>query len=268
MPDFDALFENYLQKWLEENKGKYTADELEDMLPQLYEEYVTTPCEEADGLAPEQYYARIDDANELIDIFVKANEGDGNACSLLLDRIIEVDACVPILKELVVKPNDAKIVIGAMNLLDEMGGDHPLSNYASWLVNPDVDEGVAEKSAEILKEHAESVKEQLLSSLDKATQAQKLIIADVLVDASKDERTYALLKELFQAGENIPYCAGLIAKYGDERAAEFLFPALDECNYMEFIEIRNAIEQMGGVVDDSYRDFSADPYYKAIKNLK
>ena len=86
-----------------------------------------------------------------------------------------------------------------MNLLDEMGGDHPLSDYASWLVNPDVDEGVAEKSAEILKEHAESVKEQLLSSLDKATQAQKLIIADVLVDASKDERTYALLKELFQA---------------------------------------------------------------------
>ena len=46
-----------------------------------------------------------------------------------------------------------------------------------------------------------------------------------------------------------------------------MYPALDDCNYLEFIEIRNAIETMGGVVDDSYRDFSDDEYYKAIKHL-
>ena len=44
--------------------------------------------------------------------------------------------------------------------------------------------------------------------------------------------------------------------------------ALDDSNYLEFMEIRNAIEQLGGVVDDTYRDFTDDPYYKAIKHLK
>ena len=77
-----------------------------------------------------------------------------------------------------------------------------------------------------------------------------------------------ILKELFEKSKNIPYIAGLIGKYGDERCAEFLYPALDNCNYLEFIEIRSAIEALGGVVDDTYRDFTDDEYYKAIKNLK
>lgn len=268
MLDFDALFEEFLKNWLEEHKGEYTADELEEKVPELYEEFVTSPCDQVDGITPEAYFASITEPDELVDAFVEANEGDGNACSLLIDRIIEVPECATGLERLVLTSTDAKTVISAMNLLEEMGADQPLSKYAEWLTDETVDEGVAEKAGEILKENPAPVKEQLLSALDKASVWQKQIIADVLVEAGKDERTFALLKELFETGDNVPYSAGLLAKYGDERAAEFLFPALDECNYLEFIEIRNAIEQMGGVVDDSYRDFSDDPYYKAIKNIK
>ena len=73
---------------------------------------------------------------------------------------------------------------------------------------------------------------------------------------------------MFKNGNNVPLYAGFIGKYGDERAMTYLYPALDNCNYVDFTEIRNAIEQLGGTVDDEYRDFSSDPYYKALKNLK
>ena len=44
-----------------------------------------------------------------------------------------------------------------------------------------------------------------------------------------------------------------------------LYRALDNCNYAEYIEIKNAIERLGGIVDDA-RDFSDDPTYILIKS--
>ena len=44
-----------------------------------------------------------------------------------------------------------------------------------------------------------------------------------------------------------------------------LYRALDTASYADYIEIRNAIESLGGVVDDQLRDFTDDEEYKAIK---
>ena len=105
------------------------------------------------------------------------------------------------------------------------------------------------------------------SKLNKSP-TQVRLIAEILVGAEKDERTYALLEDLFKNGNNVSLYAGFIGKYGDERAMEYLYKALDDCNYADFIEIRSAIEDLGGTVDDEFRDFSSDPYYKALKNIK
>ena len=93
------------------------------------------------------------------------------------------------------------------------------------------------------------------------------MIAEVLVNAKRDDRTLRLLEELFAQGDNVPFYAGLMGKYGDERASAMLYRALDTCNYMEYVEIKNAIERMGGVVEDS-RDFTDDPYYRAMKSIE
>lgn len=268
MIDTDKMFEKHLKNWLKNHRDEFTADEAEDMLPELYEQWVTSPLDELGGISPEQYFQNVTDPKELVEAFVDAQKGDGNACSLLLDRITEVAECAPLLEKIVLSNGNPKITIAAMNVLEESGAEQPYTQYADWLTDGNVDDGVRELAAEILKNNAAAVKERLISALGNATAAQKQVIADVLVEAGKDERTFALLKELFLSGDNVPYTAGLLGKYGDERAAEFMYPALDDCNYLEFIEIRNAIEQMGGVVDDSYRDFSDDEYYKAIKHLK
>lgn len=268
MIDSDKLFEKHLKKWLDEHKGEYTADETEEMIPELYEKWVTTPSAETDGVTPEEYFARVTDPGVLVDEFVRTNRGDGNPCSLLLDRIAEVPECATGLIKIIEENADPKTVIAAMDVLDESGAEQPLGYYAGLIVDENADEGVVEKAAEILKENADAVRDALFAEIPKANNAQKQIIADILVETDRDDRTFELMKELFAAKENVPFIAGLLGKYGDERAAAFLYPALDDSNYLEFMEIRNAIEQLGGVVDDTYRDFTDDPYYKAIKHLK
>ena len=267
MLDFDALFEEYLREWLNAHSGEFTADELEEKVPELYEQFVTSPCDEADGLTPEEYYARFTSPEELVNTFVVCSEGEGNACSLLLDRITEVEGCGEYLSKIIENGASDKVLIAAMNLLEEMDAIQPISVYASWLGDENKDEGVVEKAVEILKLNAEKVKDTLLSLVSSVNDERKLAFMEILAECKHDERISALLKELFLGGVNVPFTAGLIARYGDENAASYLYPALDKCNYLEFVEIRNAIEQLGGTVDDEYRDFTDDPYYKAIKNL-
>ncbi len=267
MIDFDKLFEKYLAKWYQENADEMTAEEMENQIPEVYEKWVTSPCVEAGGKSPEQYFEDITDADTLIKMFVDS-ERDGGAPSLLLARIAMVSECAKGLSEVICSEKDETVVIEAMNLLCEMNESHPLEKYIEFIVTGSHGEGVAELGAEILKEYAPLVKDNIFAVLSTATVEQKEIFADILVETDKDDRIYALLEELFKTSKNIPYIAGLIGKYGDERCVQFLYPALDECNYLEFIEIRSAIENLGGVVDDSYRDFSDDEYYKAIKNLK
>lgn len=118
-----------------------------------------------------------------------------------------------------------------------------------------------------MAERADLAADLLFPLIDGADLTRKTLIAEILVNAPKDERTYKLLTELFLNGGNVPLYAGYLGKYGDERAAAMLYRALDDCNYLEYLEIKNAIERMGGIVDDD-RDFSDDEYYKAIKHIK
>lgn len=268
MQDFDKLFEEFMSDWLEENKDNYTPDEAEFMLPELYEKWVTTPASELGGISPEQYFESITDAKQLVSAFIESNEGDNNPCSLLIDRIIEVAECEDLIKEIVLNNADPKTVISAMNILQEMGANPPVDRYIFFITTDGVDEGVRELAAEILKERADEIRQTALELIPTANLQVKEILAEILVETEKDERTFDLLKELFLTSDNTPFVAGLIARYGDERCVAYLYPALDDCNYLEFIEIRNAIESLGGVVDDEYRDFSDDEFYKAMKNLK
>ena len=55
---------------------------------------------------------------------------------------------------------------------------------------------------------------------------------------------------------------------GDDRALEPLLDAAEgeDISYIDFIEVRNAIERLGG--EAPVRDFSGDPTYAAVKRLQ
>jgi hypothetical protein len=239
---------------------------MEDKLADLFEEWKEQPLDELGGISVKQYFEKITSADEVVKMLVEETE-NGNPSALLLDRITELD-CEKQLASLVTGDYSAEVKIQAINLLLETGANHPAEKYVQIISDTNEDEGLRELCVETLATMPNEVSEMLFALIPTADYALKGLIAEILVGAKKDERTYALLEDLFKNGDNVSLYAGFIGKYGDERAMEYLYKALDNCNYADFTEIRNAIESLGGTVDDEYRDFSSDPYYKALKNIK
>ncbi len=267
MLDFDELFEKYAMEYYNAHKDEMDdVSRMEAMMPELYEKWADESLPELGGITPRGFFANVKKADELIKLLIATCEGDNNPCSLLLDRIVQFDECAELLSGILRSNVSIKAKIVSANLLLEMGAKHPIDVYLKWVLDSDTDEALKEIAIEVLSENADEVSEQLFKAVIDADIETKTVIAEILINAKRDDRTYNLLIELFNDGADIPLYASYIGKYGDERAASVLYRALDDCNYLEYLEIKNAIERMGGVVDDS-RDFSDDVYYKAIKNL-
>lgn len=267
--DFDKLFEDYLARWCKAHEDEFdSVEDMEDMIPEIYEEWADSPSDQIGGVAPREFFENITSADELVNMLIGTSAEDQNPCSLLLDRIAEVPECANELNKILKGNYGVQQKMIAVNLISEMNAPHPLELYVSWISSKEVDSELKEIAIEILCDNADAAADMLFPLIGGADTELKTYIAEILCNAEKDERTYALLTELFETGDNIPLYAGYIGKYGDERSAAMLYKALDDCNYLEFIEIKNAIERLGGVVDDEMRDFSDDIYYKAIKNLK
>lgn len=267
MIDFDKQFEEYVIGWYKAHADEFEdASEMEEIMPEIYIKWADVKQDNLGGKSPNEYLQQFDSV-ALVDMLVNSCKGDNTPCALLLDRIAVVVDCAPLLKNLLEDDNNIQLKMISVNLLIEMGASHPLELYVSWLTDSKIPSDLRELGVEVLVENSNSVKDKLFALIEGANNATLTLLAEILINADKDERTYNLLIKLFSLGDNIPLYASYIGKYGDERAAGILFRALDTCNYLEYIEIKNAIERMGGNVEVE-RDFSEDIYYKAIKNIK
>lgn len=118
-------------------------------------------------------------------------------------------------------------------------------------------------------EAGDGVVEKILAVFPNAgAEAQKRFM-DVLALHNGDERIFAYLMEAFEKAEDCALLAGYLGRYQDDRALPALKKkAIDPgINYLEYVEIVNAIEQLGGEVPEN-REFSGDPYYESLKKLR
>ena len=58
--DFDGLFDEKLSQYIEENKGKYTEKQWENIIPKLYKKFGDTYVAKVKS-TPKQYYAKMTD---------------------------------------------------------------------------------------------------------------------------------------------------------------------------------------------------------------
>ena len=271
--DFDKIFENYILEWYKAHADEFgTPEEMEDKVPDLYEEWADNPCEALGGIAPRQFFERITDPEELVKLLI-ATGTTGSPCALLLDRIERVPDCCLHLADVVKSSTNKTLVMLAVNLLRNIDGRIPYDVYIKWLLDygtekvPEhIDGDIIELIVEVLSEKADVIGDLLLPFVHTASYETKVNLADVLVGYKDNDTVFKLLKELFAEGNNISLYAGYLGKYGDKRAIEVLKRGLDTCNYLEYVEIVGAIERLGGEVNIK-RDFSDDPYYKALKNM-
>lgn len=271
--NFDRAFERYMAEWIKENSEKYKddMDVIEDMMPDVYLEFLKKPAEFLDGVAPQDYFEQFDNADMLVSWLCDYIAQGVPVPDLLLERVTALgNPAEKSLLALVARddlPEETQMT--AISLLREMESKAPMQRYIDYIASLEEPSDKGDLCAEALMSMGESVVEPILAALSGAGQIGRDIFADVLSNYPGDERIYELMIERFVTrDERRALFASYLAKLGDERAIPMLKEAAQspDINYLDYVEVVNAIEALGGERPPE-REFSGDPYYESLRQV-
>ncbi len=271
--NFDRAFERYMAEWMKENSEKYKddMDVIEDMMPDVYLEFLKKPADFLDGIAPQDYFEQFDNADMLVSWLCDYIAQGVPVPDILLERVTALgDPAEKSLLALVARddlPEETQMT--AISLLREMESKAPMQRYVDYIASLEEPSDKGDLCAEALMSMGESVVEPILAALSGARQTGRDIFADVLSNYPGDERIYELMIERFVTrDERRALFASYLAKLGDERAIPMLKEAAQspDINYLDYVEVVNAIEALGGERPPE-REFSGDPYYESLRQV-
>lgn len=255
--DFDGLFDEKLAEYIQINPEKYTEKQWENVIPKLYKQFGDIYVAKA-GATPKQYYAAMSD-DELCET-LERHYDESVPVSDFLCREIESRGCSDALIRLFDR-REEEILTLAVNLA---GSNEKAFPAYFRLLTSEVSDDIKEAVCEQLKGGADAAKEQALALFEQG-QEQEMMLEILSRCKQRDERVYELLLTAFRTGDEVPMHASYLAAYGDERALPVLLEYIDrdDINFLEFREVKYAIEALGGEYTKP-RDFSHDPYYQEI----
>lgn len=255
--DFDGLFDEKLAEYIQSNPEKYTEKQWENVIPKLYKQFGDIYVAKA-GATPKQYYAAMSD-DELCET-LERHYDEGVPVSDFLCREIESRGCSDALIRLFDR-REEEILTLAVNLA---GSNEKAFPAYFRLLTSEVSDDIKEAVCEQLKGGADAAKEQALALFEQG-QEQEMMLEILSRCKQRDDRVYDLLLTAFRTGDEVPMHASYLAAYGDERALPVLMEYIDrdDINFLEFREVKYAIEALGGEYTKP-RDFSHDPYYQEI----
>lgn len=271
--NFDRAFERYMAEWMKENSEKYKddMDVIEDMMPDVYLDFLKKPADFLDGVAPQDYFEQFDNADMLVNWLCDYIAQGVPVPDLLLERVTALgNPAEKSLLALVARddlPEETQMT--AISLLREMESKAPMQRYIDYIASLEEPSDKGDLCAEALMSMGESVVEPILATLSGAGQTGRDIFADVLSNYPGDERIYELMIERFVTrDERRALFASYLAKLGDERAIPMLKEAAQspDINYLDYVEVVNAIEALGGERPPE-REFSGDPYYESLRQV-
>lgn len=252
--DFDGLFDQKLAKYLKENAGKFTEKQWEDKIPLLYQKFGDTYLKSI-GFTPREYYKRMSD-KELVDTLLAHIKEEVPVSDFLCRELESRDCPEEILPLLECK--DEQLLMLALNL----AGANPIAFDAYFaLLKGEADREIKDAVVDQLKVNADAAKARALAFLNEGI--EKELMLEVLSRVrERDETVYEVLLNAFREGEDLPMHASYLAAYGDSRALPVLLERIagEDINFLEFRELKYAIEALGGEYTEE-RDFSDDPYY-------
>lgn len=269
--NFDEHFADFMSEWMKTHQDRYaTFDEMEEDMPRIYMAFLNTRAKWIGNVTPGAYFTQFEDPKVLVDWLAQYCEEGTPVPDLLLEQITTVGKpCEKRLLELLKDdeaPEEARMT--AVGLLREMESTLPKMLYIHWQLNRDSSDELKDNALESLTEMGECVVQPILQELPKANEAGEEALLEVLAHFPGNELIYRLAIRLFkERPERRALFAGYLARIGDDRALPELIAAAEEDKlpYLTFIEIRNAIEQLGGVCPE--RDYDDDPEYEALRDL-
>ena len=258
--DFDGLFDEKLSQYIEENKGKYTEKQWENIIPKLYKKFGDTYVAKVKS-TPKQYYAKMTDRElaETLGAHLKqkvpvpdflCSEIEGRNCA---------EVFLPLLNS-----DDGETVSYALNLAGI--SEEVFSVCFDILTQNKFDVDIRDAAADKIKENADAVSSDALRFYREGCAAEYMLEILSRVTKRNEEIFQILLNEFLSDAERVPVRAGYLASYGDERALPYLMKKIEDrtIGFVEFQELKYAIEALGGEYNEP-RDFSDDKDYRTIE---
>ncbi|MBQ8200862.1 MAG: HEAT repeat domain-containing protein [Clostridia bacterium] len=272
--NFDDKFAAFTAQWVKEHGSEYrNYDAMEADMPRIYMMFLNTPAKWLDGVTPGAYFSQYEDAKDLVDWMVEYCRREIPVPDMLLEQIQAVGK--PCEKRLLalLKDEDEGITeearMTAIGLLRDMESTLPKMLYITWQLNREDHDDLADNALDSLREMGAVVVQPMLQELPRANRAGQEALLDVLVNYPGNQQVFDLAVRLFK--EN-PMRRALFASYlgklGDDRALPVLMEAAEDekCRYMDFIELRSAIESLGG--EAPKREFFEDAEYDALRSME
>ncbi|MDO4546862.1 MAG: hypothetical protein Q4D04_02055 [Clostridia bacterium] len=270
--DIDGMFREYLKSWMEENSGKATSDELEGKMHEVYIRFINERRPELDGLSPSEYFSGFSDAEELVRAMREYEDAGLDAPDLMLERVVEIgkEAVKPLMRLVMDEDACECLRATALNLLTAIGDEAPVEYCLSLIDTREDEDDLADIAAQFLQSLGEKPVAPMLNRLDSVGESALCTYLDILCNFPGDERIYIYtMREFITNPDKRAMYAALLGKLGDERAIKALTAALDlpDVNYLDYLEIRNSIEMLGGEVNHD-RVYDGDRYYETLKNIE
>ena len=269
--NFDDHFAEYMSRWMKEHENDYASyDEMEADLPKIYMSFLNTRAPWLGSVTPGSYFTQFEDPKVLVDWMNQYCEERVPLPEPLLEQITFVGK--PCEKRLLAllqdEESDQTARMTAVELLREMDSTLPKMLYINWQLNRDEKDELKDNAVESLSVMGETVVQPILQTIGKANPAGQEALLEVLTHYPPNEQTFQLALRFFvERKDKQALFAGYLAKIGDERAMEPLIKASAAPNlpYLTFIEIRNAIESLGGTCPE--RNYDDDPEYEALRQM-
>ena len=246
--DFDAKFFEYAQTWMALHPG-LTEKQVEDSYNEIMMNFLNAPAKWLDGQKPGEYFNYYTDPKDLMKLFEEYHRRDVGVAE---DRQ---------------RPEEMRA--SAIAMLRDIGTDAPREMYIDLVSRCGEANELSEMASDILCASDETVVDELLKRYEAAPEYAQMLILDICCNFPGRENVYELcVDKLRNRPEERAFYASLLEKLGDPRALETLekMLKLTDLNYLDYIEIRNAVESLGGDPGEE-RTFYGDPDYEAMRNL-
>ena len=268
--DFDSKFFEYAQTWMALHPTM-TEKQVEESYNEIMLNFLNAPAKWLGGETPGTYFNRYDQPKDLMKLLEEYDKRDIGLPEPLYTHIVALgETCAEALTRIAAntdRPESLRAT--AIALLRDIGSEVPKKLYVDLVSRCKEANELSEMASDILAEADVDVMNELLDRYDDAPEYAQALILDICVNRPENPRLFELcLDKLRNRPEQRAYYASLLGKLGDARAIEPLksFLSLTDLTYLDYIELRNAVESLGGDAGEE-RTFYGDPDFEAMRMI-
>ena len=268
--DFDEKFMDYCREWVALHPG-LNPQQIEDHYNEMMLGWLNAPASWLGGQTPGTYFNRYSEPKDLMKLLEEYDKRDMGLPEPLFNRIVTLgETCAQSLTAIVSnvdKPETLRAT--AIALLRDIGSQAPHKLYVDLVCACKQPNELSEMASDILAGAGGDIVDELMERYDDASDYAQTLILDICSNYPGDERAVRrCIDKLRMNPDNRAYFASLLEKMGDDSALPVLQQALQltELSYLGYIELRNAVESLGGDPGEE-RTFYGDPDYEAMRNM-